>query len=350
MKKLIFIVAALAMITGSAYAADWNFYGSARVQTWYNDVEDNAVPTSSSATNLDMGLQGNARIGANVKVSDELTGRFEYGASSGNANIRLLYGTWNFGGGTLRIGQDYTPLYLPVSNQVYTGDYGLGGYGEPYPGRKAQIKLTFGGFQIAIVEPNGNFDDGTGADDAVDTATEIKIPQIQSNYKLAMDNWNLALGAGYATFEETTLNNSVDSFVVTVRGGMTFGALKLGAEVFGGSNVGNIVAVDVNGIASGAGLAEVTAGTVVDNDAYGYEIVAGYTINDMFGLEAGVGFVKTELDEANSTKDEVIAYYVQAPITLAPGVFIVPEFGVFDYKETEQSETTYFGAKWQINF
>ena len=346
MKKLMVIVAALAMISGSAYAADWNFYGSARVETFYTDM-DNANDAFDKG-NISESLQGNARIGANVKVSDELSGRFEYGASGGNANIRLLYGTWNFGAGALRVGQDYTPLYLPVSNQVYGGDNGLGGIGEPYPGRKAQLKLMFGGFDIALVQPNL---DAFGT-----SAGEVKLPQIQAAYKLAMDNWKLALGAGYQTFDNAA-DESVSSYVITARGGVAFGGFTLGAEIFGGQNTGNLVSIDVNkvgGVAGNKGLAVYDNGgkTVVDNDAFGYEIVLGYTINDMFGLEAGYGYTKTELDVdgVRGEKDDVSAWYIQAPITLASGVFIIPEVGQIDYKGNLEDEITYYGAKWQINF
>jgi len=154
MKKALLCVAIMAIMVGSASAADWNFYGSARVATFYTDA-DNGDGTSTE--NFSESLQGNARIGARVKVSDELTGRFEYGASGGDANVRLLYGTWNFGPGALTVGQDYTPLYMPVSNQVYGTDNGLGGWGEPYPGRHGQIKLIFGGFQFALVEPDTTY-------------------------------------------------------------------------------------------------------------------------------------------------------------------------------------------------
>ena len=93
-----------------------------------------------------MGLQGNSRIGAAVKVSDALSGRFEYGASNGNANIRHLYGVWNFGAGSLLVGQHDGPLRHPGSDQVYAGDAGLGGWGEMSSPRKAQLKLMIDTF------------------------------------------------------------------------------------------------------------------------------------------------------------------------------------------------------------
>jgi len=342
MKKALICMAMITMMAGSAYAAEWNFYGSARVSTFYTDTDNG---NGSDTTNFEEDLQGNSRIGARVKVSDELSGRFEYGASSGSANVRLLYGNWNFGPGALRVGQDYTPLYLPVSNQVYNGDNGLDGWGEPSPSRAAQIKLTFGGFKIAMIEPSTDYYDGS---DIVDTNTEVKLPKLEASYKLNMGNWWGAAGIGYNTFEVND-QHDIDSYIGILNAGFKAGKFRLEGEVFAGENVGNMVGGDVNGTESGEGYAQISGGTLQDNEAYGGEIVAGYVINDMFSLEAGFGFMTTELDNA-SEEDEVYAYYLQAPITLASGVFVVPELGKIDYREDNQGDKTYLGAKWQINF
>lgn len=344
MKKALLCVAILALMAGSAYAADWNFYGSARVETFYTS-NDNGSGTDTD--NFSETLQGNARIGARVKVSDELSGRFEYGASSGNANIRLLYGTWDFGAGKLRVGQDYTPLYLPISNQVYNGDNGLDGWGEPAPSRTAQLKLMFGNFQVAALEPGNDYYNGTSV---VDTSTETKLPRLEARYRVKMDNWWAAAAVGYNTFEVNS-DEDVDAYIGTLAGGFKVGQFSLDGEIFAGENVGNLIgASDVaNSADSGKGYAEYSSSTLKDNEAFGYEVVAAYMFNEMFSIEAGLGYQEFDLDGATS-EDEVWAYYLQLPITMAPGVFVVPEIGKVDYEEDGQGDITYFGAKWQINF
>jgi len=356
MKKIIVALAAVAMMAGSAYAAEWDFYGSARVSTFYSDTDQNGVANNTD-TVFSESLQSNSRIGANVKVSDELAGRFEYGATSGNANIRLLYGEWNFGAGKLLVGQDYVPLYLPGSNQVYSADGGLEGYGgEMYGSRHAQLKLTFGTFQIAAVEPDLTYDDSSTTAHAKGTGTDIVLPAIHVQYALVGSNWKVLMAGGYQTFDvDQTTGGDVTSWGLGVDASMTLGALSFTAQVNGGTNVGNLWFIDVMGSetadAEGRGYADVdAAGVVTDNDALGFRICAAYKVNDMFGLEIGYGFQQTELDEANSIENESESYYVQAPITMAPGVFVVPEVGVVNYKEGTEDDTTYFGAKWQINF
>ena len=351
MKKIIVAVAALALMAGSAYAADWNFYGSARVSTFWYDVDVDGGPDPD--TQFDQGLQGNARIGAKVKVSDELTGRFEYGAKNGTANIRKLFGEWNFGAGKLLVGQDYVPMYLPGSNQVVDDDAALSGWGEVDGSRHAQIKLTFGDFQIAFVENNINYyDNGVAADD------DVIMPMIQVQYALTFDNFVITMAGGYQTFDVETANidDDVTSWGLGLDVAATFGALSVIGQVNGGTNVGNIYNIQVNDSDAviGRGYADVSGNKVIDNDALGFRIAVGYTFNEMFGVEVGYGYQQTEFDTSGSEEDEVQSYYIQFPITLAPGVHIIPEVGVVDYEDDSagngEDEVTYFGAKWQINF
>ena len=148
MKKLsILVVAALLCVFAlPAFAqdkADWSFYGSIRLWTAWESYDKEAPainfgapntfrnqphwPTGSAVgfddSDLWFGMQYNARIGANVKWGD-VGGRFEFGnlAQEGSGtgadseHVRLLYGTWNFGAGTLVVGQDYTPYFYPMAS------------------------------------------------------------------------------------------------------------------------------------------------------------------------------------------------------------------------------------------
>lgn len=359
MKKIIVAVAAIALMAGSAYAAEWNFYGSARVSTFWSDTDADGVKLDELDDYLEdvqftEELQSNARIGANVKVSDELTGRFEYGAAGGRANVRLLYGEWDFGAGKLLVGKDYVPMYLTGSNQVVGNDAALSGWGEIDGSRQAQIKMTFGDFQIAFVENNTNY--GAGFNNTTDAFVDVVIPMIQLQYALTFDNFVITMAGGYQTFDVDNgiADDDVTSWGLGLDVAATFGALSVTAQVNGGTNVGNIYNINVSDLVSGSGYAAVVGNEVIDNDAMGGRIAVAYTINEMLGVEVGYGYQQTEFDVSGSEKDKVQSYYVQLPITLAPGVHIVPEVGVVDYKDNmfgdDESETTYFGAKWQINF
>ena len=371
MKKLLVILLVLGMVA-PAMAAEWNLYGSARVKFfYYNEDSDasnvqNSLGAFESDTDLNMGLQGNARIGANVKASDVVSGRFEYGTSNGNANIRLLYGTWNFGPGSLEVGQNYTPIDTLYSNQVVEDDNGLLYEGMAYEGRKAQLKLKFGGFQVAFVQPSAN---------GLDSGTDVVIPKIELAYDLKMDMISVGGFGGYQTYSDTVgpgLDYDVNAWVIGGRGKFNFGPAYANFCVWYAQNASDYGLVVRQGWFTKA-LA--TAGTPVsgiqvfdqnnteDAKTFAGAVAVGAKFSDMVGIEGGIGYIKTKVDDptpgsADSLENASITYYLQVPITLAPGVFIVPEITVFDYGDVDitgipsikQGKLTTYGAKFQINF
>jgi len=303
MKKLIVMIASLVLVASFALTAaaddQWDFYGSARVSTFLSqDNTDNVVFAEA--------LQGNARIGANVKVSDELSGRFEYGSGP---NLRLLYGSWNFGGGSLLVGQTYTPLNLFYSNQVYGADTGLLNTGGVYSGRAPMLQLSVQGFKIAFIVPVTP-PAGAGTSDA---------PTIEVSYGTKLGAASVKLAAGY----DVEGNGDDEAYVIAGGLGLNFGAISIKGDIYAGQFAENLIW---------------TAGTGDNN--VGYLFAAGFKVNDMFSLEAGYGSA-----DGDGVADAQYAYYLQAPITLAGGVYLVPEIGAVD-----NGDTKYGGAKWQINF
>ena len=155
MKKLMVLIAALALVCFSvpAMAVYWNFYGNARMATFWEarDFGDgtNAAETDDKDSDLVWDLQGNSRFGANIK-SENLKAQIEMGISESNVSSRRVYGVWDFGAGKLKVGKDYTPVSQFISGQVYDGDLGLLGIGTAYGSRKGQIALSFGAFNIAL--------------------------------------------------------------------------------------------------------------------------------------------------------------------------------------------------------
>ncbi len=348
MKKLIALVAAMVMVAGYAYAgSQWNFYGSARISTFKVDTE---IPGSRDTDNYAQALQSNARIGAKVKTNDTVSGGFEYGTSKGNANIRLLYGAWNFGAGTLVVGQTYSPLNLFYSNQVYGTDLDMLTMGGVYSGREPMLELKFGSFQVALVAPS------TGTTLTGYSTVDTDIPGIEAKYTFKQDNFMIQAAGGYQTYDVLNAAGasiSIDSYVLALGGKINIGQIYIAGDVFTGQNVGNMILMDTsNGTYTGGTPVINAAGNDTnDNNAVGYLVVLGAKINDMFSVEFGYGTTQTDFDEsAGNPDDDVTGYYAQATITLAPGVFIIPEIGTIDYEENTQNEVDYIGAKWQINF
>ena len=167
MKKLTILMAVAAVVCFSvpAMAVDWNFYGSARMETFY--TSEDAKDIGEKTSDLRWDFQGNSRLGANVKA-DHIKGQIELGlgrdvdssnafsrsdGGDGGVVTRRVYGTWNFGAGSLKVGKDYSPVSVFVSGQVFDQDAGLIGFGAPYGGRPGQIELAFGGFKVAAITP-----------------------------------------------------------------------------------------------------------------------------------------------------------------------------------------------------
>jgi len=337
MKKLIVAVAALALMAGSAYAAEWNFYGSARVSTFWSETD--VIDGPSGDWDYAEALNSTARIGANVKVSDELSARFEYGAANDNANIRLLYGEWDFGAGKLLIGKDYTPINVTYSSQVYSNDTTLGGYGDFDNCRHPQIKLTFDGFQIAFIDTDESYDSMVTYD------TQSLIPMIAVSYTANFDMGEVMIAGGFNTFEVND-DEDIHSYGIGIGTKLNFGALGMFATFVYGENLDGL------GTGTGTGFEGLAVydGTDVDDcESIGGTIGVYFTVNDMLTLEGGYGYIHDEMDEANVTSIAQ-SYYLQAAITLAPGVIVTPEIGMLDGREAGEDEEFYFGAKWQINF
>ena len=149
MKKLFVLLGAVVLVvafTAPSFAAEWSFYGSARVSMfWQNKDLGDTVGADGEDTDSDLNqsLQGNSRIGANVKAGDNLVGRFEYGTG---VNLRLLYGEYDFGGFKLLVGQTYGPVNYFASNQVFGGDTDMLIYGGIYGQRNGMVRAKIGTF------------------------------------------------------------------------------------------------------------------------------------------------------------------------------------------------------------
>lgn len=380
MKKLLVILLVLGM-AAPVMAADWNFYGNARMNIGSYARDKNFVGSGTwgagdgvnDDTDTYWHLQSNSRIGANVKASDAVSGRFELGLGSSVA-LRLIYGTWNFGAGWLRVGQDYTPADILYSNQIGAiktdGDEDMLSTGMTYESRKPQIKLGIQGFELALIEP------ATGAPLNLSgntyNGTDTTLPKIEAAYTFATDMFSIKPYVGYNSFDvETTGANQTSKSISSTLYGLAFkvmlGPAYINGNVVGGSNLGNYgiytitpsLAIAGIGTASTANAVIDTGNSVQDADRVGGALVVGFKVNDMFTLEGGYGMVNDEVKaEGVTAKTSISTYYIQAAITLAPGVVIIPEYGLMDMGDLEVTgvadqdlgNVSYIAAKMQINF
>ena len=361
MKKLIVLVAAvfvclIPVCITPAFSADWNFYGSARISTFYSKVDKDMFHGLADTQNFEQNLQGNSRIGAKVKVSDTLKGRFEYGSRDG-VNIRHLYGEWNFGAGRLIVGQTYTP-FLVVTDQIYNvsglnrGDTNMAYFGTIYSGREPLIGLKIGGLYIAAVELEDDVYDTSGGG----SLTEITLPELHARYTFRGKTWRAKILAGYSRFEVQNSGTAADvtSYLLGTAGQMKIGQAYITGGGWMGQNAGNLINqyTSLNPDMSGQNFARWDGTAVTDNDGYGFHVSAGFVFNEKVKMEAGYGYTRSELDTAGAREDDARVYYLNTTLTLAPGVFVVPEIGRLDLNGPSPGDMDciYGGMKWQINF
>ncbi len=363
MKKLFVIFAVIGMVgmfAATTMAADWSFYGSARMATWFV-TEDKKGDEEMDTTWEE---QGNARIGARVAVSDSLSGRFEYGEAP---NQRLLYADWNFGAGVMRVGQAYAPANIFISNKVFGDDGNNLNFGGLYTGRQEEISFKFAKiFEIAFINPTYGYDaalaTGLGVADAP-VNIDSTIPKIEMALQYGQENWWVQGSFGYQTYTlkdtnigATGVDADVDitSMVYGVGGMFNMAGAYVGAVVMGGSNAGVYGSWHETAAAPTATFnANGDVDGTDDTSTIGFNLVLGYNINDMLKVEGGYGWIESDNDNY-AKADAAQSFYVNLPITLAPGVSITPEFGVEDQLKSagdaDEGSDTYFGAKWMINF
>jgi hypothetical protein len=400
MKKFTIIFAALMLVCFAvpALAVDWNFYGNARMATFYESRDfgdgENAAGTDDKDTQTIWDLQGNSRIGANIKA-ENLKAQFEFGVSESNVSSRRIYGVWNFGAGQLKVGKDYTPVSQFISGQVFDGDLGLLGIGTAYGSRRGQIELAFGKFRIALIESttgliNGMVDDtSTLPDTTVGTgggftflepgATAVNafkgdvddiLPKLELGWGMAFDTWNFNLmgGAQYYCIEDVTSFKSpgstddvaVTSWIFGGDVGWNFGPGYLKAALSYGRNIGNAGWSIPSGVNGRSGTYQ--GGYAVwdgdddtdDTDTFMGALVGGIKVSDMLSFEGGFGYRKDSTDGGAERDTEPMAFYVQSVIALAPGVYVIPEVGYYDLDDSadgaDAGDLFYLGGKWQINF
>lgn len=341
----------------------WSFYGKAQLSTFYNDYNgEDRYGNSVDDEDLRWDSACNAWLGANWK-KDKLSANFELGLDDdfngeGGTGVRTrtMYGAYDFGPGSIIIGQDWTPLNVVVySNQVVLDDLDLIGYGTIWEVWSPQVKLRMkNGLEVALVEEDGSADI-TGADTY---DVDVLMPKIEFLYHHNGGKYFADVFGGYFAYkiEDVTAggtnygDETIQAWAIGVGGGLNLDPAYVKASVYLSQNEINLGMMHTD-----AGGAKIdSTGDLVNENGLGALVVAGMKI-DKYTVEAGVGYVCSEYDESGSERNDAMSAYINATIPIYGTFSIVPEVGMFNYLdgpdgEDEHKDTTYFGAKWQLSF
>lgn len=373
MKKLIAIFAVL-LLAAPVMAADWAFYGSQRVATFYvaNDFGDGNVNGEDDDWGLQWNFQTNSRLGANVKA-DKVKGQIELGlkgtdASDIDVGTRRAYGVWMFADNAwLKVGKDYSPVTRFISGQVFNEDAGLLGAGNFYGRRPGGLTLGIGGFELALLTNALNTSSYAGAT-AFPTNGDVdnNFPKIEAAWMLKFGSFDIRPFGGFQYFKiastdasETagTLTDDVDiySYVVGLDSMLNLGAFYIGAQGAYGINWTNANWSNslIGGTAGSLAVFDPTD-DVKDTESWSAMLVAGLKFTPTLKFEVGAGYRSDDPDVSGVDADEMWSVYGQAVITLAPGVYLIPEAGYIDNMDNfagdDEGYSWYAGAKWQIDF
>ncbi|MCF8112155.1 MAG: hypothetical protein K9J85_11810 [Desulfobacteraceae bacterium] len=357
MRKVLVTLLAAIFLLGCylpVYAADVDMYGSARMTTFWTDSSEE-ITGDDSETQLNHTLQGNARIGAHFD-SGPIAGRFEYGASGGNANIRHLYAEFDAGPGRILVGQTFTPYGLGnfISNQVYGSDADLLQF-IGYTGREPMLRYSQGNFSIALIEvvEADLYDPITSDPDLeyVDGNPEITLPKVAARYTLGLtEGFSLDMSGIVQTYKLQDIDDeTLTAWGLSASARVTqLDPLYVSLGGFYGQNVvhfGQWTITDSMALTNGVDAIE-------DTNSYGMILVLGTQL-DTIGLEAGVGYAASENDVWDKD-DEAMAYYAQATVPIMDNAKITPEVGFYDYKEdsagVDEGDELYFGCQVRVDF
>ncbi len=369
MKKGIVVLAAF-LLAAPAMAADWSFYGSARMSTFYvyDDFGDLPVNGEDDDWGLVWDFQTNSRLGAKVKA-DKVNGLIELalkGTDGSDLEVatRRAYGVWSFSeNAALKVGKDFSPVSQLFSNQVFNSDDDMEGSGAFHGRRPGGLTLFLGGLELALLTNPMKTSSGQFP---ADGDLDWNLPKVEARYQIKLENFQITPFGGFnyfrmsdtsATRAAGTLTDEAD--IVSYVGGLnvkaTFGAFYATVEGSYGQNWSNANwKNDYNAVTASQATLKNSSGGTTEATSYMLGLVAGFAATSHLKFEAGAGYRSDDPDTPGSDKDEFWQCYVQAVVTLAPGVYLVPEVGYQDFMDNAAGEdegySWYAGAKWQIDF
>ena len=353
-KKVVTIAAtagALAALAAPAMA-ETSLYGSARLTTFWNTVDSSGA--AGTNTDFQENLQANSRLGINFSNGTH-GGKVELGVGTAGVTTRHIYGTEKFNFGTVLVGQTENPYYF-ISSSVAKDENVSNGYGSLWDTRQAQIKLTLNnGFYVAAISPSMI---APAAPNTVAGSTENYLLKMNVGYEGKAGNFAYGAGVVGQTYKVQNPTTSATTDTVTSLLGYFHGTLKSGAAELKfnlgvGQNMGNMGFV----AAAGSTQSNIYAGGEDTTTIEGF-VQGGYAVSPTVKLNAGFGYV-TDDNDRFAKADNRMQIFVNAPIVLAKGFSVTPEFSYFDqldntntttFVSTEGNKEYLVGAKWQMDF
>jgi len=370
-KLLVLLVAAAFVFTMAlpAMAADEKtvtLYGSARMETFIQDFDKDVTGTFDDKDLVWRLDSSSSRFGARFKAGD-IGANVEIRPNSAS-DMRHWYGTWDFGSGTLLLGQTWTPSFMPICDECMIGGGGfLGGYGD-LSGivRQGMFMATFpmkalnGNLILAALTPTSQTPATIGIP-LPSTDTDSTIPRLEAGFTWAAGAINGKVIAGYGSFDVVDTTNkdySIDSYFLAANATGSFGPFWL---TLSGAFGQNMLDYGYAGSVLNAGYSALSGDIKdVDQTRFGGEV--GFKLSDKVSLFFNYVMMNEERDSlttaGTSDEDDKSAMSVGSLITIAKGFTMQPEIVITDegnrttagVEGADRGSKTYYGIYWQIDF
>ncbi|MBN2033342.1 MAG: porin [Deltaproteobacteria bacterium] len=402
MKKFAIILLALGLVAAFTLPAmaEIKPYGSMRLGIfWENhDYDNNAYNPGWTNDNDDSGIMMDisdiSRFGAKGTVG-EIFGHIELGligqenatgytAAMDNLEVytRLIYGTWDFGGGTLTVGQDYTPITF-ISNQEGPGifddnnvqSYDLQnafiGVGCLWDSRVPQIRLNLdNGLYVMIAQPDDPEPAGAGRTAGGDR--DANLPKMMVGYDYKAEGLFISPGLAYQTIDYNdkavggSFDDDITAWIAFVKATLDLGAVNFKLAAHYGENLANYAISGrtnpYNGGVNAAAAYVKPDYSVEDAECWGGFIQAAFPI-DPYTLRLGWGYSSSQVDNIgdpdgdglnNTNEDELMGFFVNLKIPITDNFSATPEFDYWDGMKNEENQDDpdhwYLGILWQMDF
>jgi hypothetical protein len=280
---------------------------------------------------------------------------------------RLLYGKWDFGGGNLIVGQDYTPITFPSAQQapgIFNLQNGFIGTGCMWDRRWPQIKVNMeNGLVLAAVETYaGTAVTGAEAPPVGTVAGgdyDVAIPKLHISYDFKREGLYLAPGFGYNTFnyDDTgqggVFDDNIDSYVLYLKGKWDPGSVAFQFAAHYGQNINDFGILGRHATTAAGAIVDPVTGSIEDSTDFGGYIQLAFKV-DPTTISLGWGYVSDENDAAGPEADESMSIFVNCKVPIAETFFITPEFSWVDAMDNamgvEQADSWHLGMTWQMDF
>ena len=379
MKRISIALLALTLavlLAAPAMAAGITPYGSMRLGTYWTNHDFNDYGPAWTADNDDGGLMIDiatiSRFGAKGQATDNIYGAVELGLIGGQNEVeystdslkvytRLLYGKWDFGGGTLTVGQDYTPVTYTSSQQgigvfddVNAQSYDLQnafiGTGTLWDSRRPQIRLNLdNGFYVAAIQT----EDGAAG---LAGDTDVILPKMVTGFNFKSEGLYLGPGVAFNTYnyDNGVFDDSITSWFLFMHGKVDLGAAALKFTGHYGENLGDYgISGRNNAYGADASRAVVTGDDVENAACFGGWLQAAFAL-DPGTLTLGWGYSSSENEDVGDDADALMGVFVNYKIPITDIFSVTPEFdywdGLDDESGNEDPDHWALGATWQIDF